>query len=72
MLGRQPVDAAEDQRVWLIFVASFARHPEGKKHPFEDLKSDMGEPELETFFKRTETRWPRALDGSECQGGQRR
>jgi hypothetical protein len=27
MLGKQPTDAALDQRVWLIYSASFALHP---------------------------------------------
>ena len=39
-----------DQRVWLIYVASFGLHPAGKEHPFEDVKSDMGTIELETFL----------------------
>ena len=68
MLGRQPIEAIEDQRVWLIFVASFARHPLGKDTPFDDLKSDMDTPEFESFLKRLQSRWPRALDGSDAAG----
>jgi hypothetical protein len=64
MLGKQPVDAALDQRVWLMYVASFGLHPAGKNNPFEDLKSEMGTNEHEAFLKRVQMRWGLLLDAS--------
>ena len=68
MLGRQPIEIVEDQRIWLIFVASLALDPGDKDTPFDDLKSDLATPDFETFLKRIQTRWPRALDGSDAKG----
>ena len=65
MLGKQPVDAAEDQRVRLIYAASFALSPLGKKDAYEDLKADMGTIDLEKFRKRIQARWPRELNTNE-------
>jgi hypothetical protein len=65
MLGKQPLDCAQDQRVWLIFVASFALHPAGKDHAFEDLTSDLGTIELEGFLDRILSRWGLLLDASD-------
>ena len=61
MLGKHPVDAALDQRVRLIYSTTFALKPLGKKHPYEDLKSDMGTVDLENFVKRIQSRWPQEL-----------
>ena len=68
MLGKQPVDAALDQRVWVIYVASFGLHPAGKNHAFEDFKSDMGTMELEAFLPRVRSRWGLPLDASNTAG----
>jgi hypothetical protein len=65
MLGNQPVDCMLDQRVWLIYSASFGLHPAEKEHAFEDLKSDMGKVELEAFVDRVQSRWPLQLDSSD-------
>jgi hypothetical protein len=54
-------DAALDQRVWLIYVASIGLHPVGKTHPFEDFKSEMGITELEAFLPGVRSRWGRLL-----------
>ncbi len=43
MLGRQPVDAAEDERVALIYVAAFAVSPAGRKGAYQDLKADIAD-----------------------------
>jgi len=61
MLGKQPVDAAEDQRVRLVYSASFALKPLGKRDPYEDLKSDMGTIDYDNFVKRIQSRWPQEL-----------
>ena len=67
MLGKQPVDAAEDQRVRLIYAASFALKPLGKRDAYEDLKSDMGTLDYEIFLKRIQARWPRELDTNDTE-----
>ena len=65
MLGRQPLEVIEDQRVWLIYVCCFALHPLDKDHPFDDFKCEMGKPALDPFLARVQSRWPRALDASD-------
>jgi hypothetical protein len=65
MLGKQPVDAALDERVWLIYSASFGLHPGEKDHAFLDLKSDLGKVELEAFLDRVQSRWPLLVDASD-------
>jgi hypothetical protein len=65
MLGKQPLDAGADQRIWLIFMGSFALHPLGKDHAFEDLKSDLTTPELEAFLDRILSRWPAPFDAAD-------
>jgi hypothetical protein len=65
MLGRQPLDVLEDQRVLLIYIGSFALHPAGRTDPLEDLKCEMSTPEVEPFLKRVRTRWPLILDASD-------
>jgi hypothetical protein len=64
MLGRQPLDVLDDQRILLIYIASFGLHPAGKRDPFGDFKCEMGTPELEPFVERVRTRWPLILDAS--------
>ena len=61
MLGKHPVDAALDQRVRLIYSATFALNPLGKKDPYEDLKSDMVTIDYDNFVKRIQSRWPQEL-----------
>ena len=61
LLGRQPVDVGRDERVNLIFLASFALHPIGRVDAYEDLKSDMGTVELEKFRERIRNRGPLIL-----------
>ena len=56
MLGKQPLDAVDDQRVWIIFVGSRALHPLGTTSAFEDLKTDLGTVGLEEFEKRLNPR----------------
>jgi hypothetical protein len=65
MLGRQPNEANEDQQVWIIYSASFALHPAGKDHAFEDLKADMGKVDLDAYVDRVQSRWPLILDASD-------
>ena len=62
MLGRQPADAGRDERVNLILVASLALNPIGRKHAYEDLKSDMGTLELKEFAERARSRGPMVID----------
>jgi len=65
MLGRQPVEVVEDQRVWMIYVGSFALHPAGKDNAFLDLKADMGAIDFAAFLERIRSRWPLLLDASD-------
>src|SRR4029077_3991156 len=65
MLGRQPIEIVEDERVLLIYIASFGLHPVGKKHPLEDFKCEMETPDLDVFLERARSRWPLILDASD-------
>jgi hypothetical protein len=65
MLGRQPLEVVEDQRVMLIQIGSFALHPAGRTDPLDDLKCELGALELEPFLERARTRWPLILDSSD-------
>ena len=65
MLGRQPIEVVEDERVLRIYIASFGLHPVGKKHPLEDLKCEMETPDLDAFLDRAQSRWPLILDASD-------
>jgi hypothetical protein len=65
MLGRQPIELIEDERVMLIYIGSFALHPLGRKHPLEDLKCEMEAPDLDAFLDRAQSRWPLILDASD-------
>ena len=65
MLGRQPVDCGRDERVNLIFLASFALHPIGRVDAYEDLKSDMGTIELEKFKDGIRNRGPLLVSASD-------
>jgi hypothetical protein len=71
MLGRQPVDAAQDDRVNLILVASFALHPIGRVHAYEDLASDLSTPELAAFQERVRSRGPLILDAQDTPTAKR-
>ena len=65
MLGKQPVQAAEDPRVWLIYVGNYALHPAGKQHAFGDFKCEAGTPQVKEFLDRVLDRWPLLLDASD-------
>jgi hypothetical protein len=62
MLGLNPIDVVNDQRVALIFLASFALHTKGKDHAYQDFKSEMGTLEAAGFVERIRSRWPLLLD----------
>ena len=64
MLGKQPIDAAEDQGIAHIFIASFAIDPIPGRNAYSDLQSDLGPLELKEFKMRVRTRWPQALEAS--------
>ena len=52
LMGKQPVDAVGDDRVLLVYAATFALGPIGRKGAFEDLRCDMGAMEYERFVER--------------------
>jgi hypothetical protein len=65
LLGRQPVDAIDDQRVTEIFVASHGLNPVGKTE-FDDLLSDMGDEQHEHYRKTVRERWPELFRAREA------
>ena len=64
LLGRQPVEAIDDQSVALIFVASHFLHRDGTR-VFDDLLSDMKESKLDRFRKRVKVAWPEVFGNEE-------
>jgi hypothetical protein len=56
LLGRHPVDAADDRRVAEIFMASHALRPVGKA--FRELRSDMGAEAHVDFVNDIKAQWP--------------
>jgi hypothetical protein len=60
-LGKQPVDAALDDRVDLIMLASFALHPAGRKNSYDDFACEMGTLDREKFEERIRSRGPLLL-----------
>ncbi len=69
LLGRQPVDAIDDQRVAAIYIASNGIKSFGRP-AFADLRSDMGMSGIERFDKLVNARWPglsRPADQASCR-----
>ena len=57
LLGRQPVDAIDDERVATIYIASNVIKSFGRP-AFADLRSDMGISGIERLEKLVSARWP--------------
>ncbi len=57
LLGRQPVDAIDDERVATIYIASNVIKSFGRP-AFADLRSDMEMRGIERFDKLVSARWP--------------
>ena len=57
LLGLQPIDALEDERVAKIFVASDAIHAIGED-PFADLGGEMNSDRLAIYSNEVMVRWP--------------
>jgi hypothetical protein len=68
MMRKQPADCALDERIWLIYAASFALHPAEKDHAFLDLKSELSTVGSEAFLDRVQSRWPLLIDASDTPG----
>ncbi len=69
LLGRQPVDAIDDERVATIYIASNVIKSFGRP-AFADLRSDMGMSGIERFEKLVSARWlglSRPADGAQCR-----
>src|SRR5262249_54887194 len=62
MLGRQPAACLSDERICLIYLASFALHTIEGKDAFDDLKSDVNTNELAAFKERVRSRGPLVVD----------
>ena len=65
LLGKQPVDVAEDKRIIQIFVGSYALNPIGR-NAYDDLQADMGTLTMKRFLRRVRSRWPLVLDASDA------
>ena len=62
MMGKQPIDAVEDKRVVVIYLASYALKPTIGVNAYDDLEADMDAIEHKAFLNRIRTRWPLVLD----------
>ena len=51
LIGRKMI-VGEKCMIAQIFIATFGLHPIGRKHAYEDFKTDMGTPEAEAFATR--------------------
>ena len=55
LLGRQPMDAVEDDRVMMIYLACWAMDPNGP-HGFDDLVNELQPAELKLWIDRLDDR----------------
>ncbi len=55
LLGRQPMDAPQDDRVMMIYLACWAMDPKGP-HGFADLVNELQPAELKLFVERLDDR----------------
>ena len=69
LLGRRPVDAADDRRVAEIFMASHALRPVDKA--FRELRSDMGAEAHADFVKDIKAQWPDLVSTDEPEKARR-
>jgi hypothetical protein len=69
MLGKRPVDAALDDRVDLIMLASVALHPAGRKNSYDDFAGEMGTLDREKFEERVRSRGPLLLSVHDTEQG---
>ena len=69
MLGRQPMDAAEDDRVTMIYLACWAMAPAGP-HGFTDLVNELQPAELVLCVERLDEREGLARRPADPQAGQ--
>jgi hypothetical protein len=61
LLGRQPVDMLEDERVAEIYAAACTFDPVGN-HQFADFESDMGPDQLQSFEQAVYAQWPELVE----------
>ena len=64
LLGRDRLDALEDSRVALIFLASFALHP-GRRPAYADLRDELNVRSFPRVVERIRIQWPDVLDTSD-------
>ena len=67
LLGRQPVEANDDRRVAMIFVANHALGPGGETE-FDDLLSDMHDTQQERYGKAVRERLARPVPDQGASG----
>ena len=59
LMGRQPLDILEDDRVLLVYVASYALGgPNGRDNAYDDLKCELGTVDHKKFLERIRSRSP--------------
>ena len=68
LLGRQPMDAADDDRVMMIYLACWAMDPDGP-HGFDDLVNELHPAELKLFIDRLDDRQGDGAAAGESGGG---
>ena len=61
LLGRDRLDALEDSRVALIFLACFALHP-GRRPAYADLRDELNVRSFPRVVERIRIQWPDVLD----------
>ena len=69
MLGRQPMDAVEDDRVMMIYLACWAMAPDGP-HGFADLVNELHPAELKLFIDRLDDRQAKSRQPASPEAGQ--
>ena len=68
MLGRQPMDAVDDDRVMMIYLACWAMAPDGP-HGFADLVNELHPAELKLFIERLDDRQAKARQPASPEAG---
>ena len=69
LLGQQPMDAVEDDRVMTIYLACWAMYPDGP-HGFADLVNELQPAELKLFVSRLDDRQAKARQPASPEAGQ--
>ena len=69
LLGRQPMDAVEDDRVMMIYLACWAMAPDGP-HGFDDLVNELQPAELKLWIDRLDDRQAKSRRPASPEAGE--